>query len=151
MVGFYLVAHRLELSINDALSGTVFDDIDEMLLRIYYLYQKAPRKHRELRKIHVMYAGVMNYEGGVKPKKASGTRWITNKLEAMKICLDKWGLYIQHLEDHSKDKKVKSEDSAKMTGYLRKWKKARIPLLLALFIDMRNTVNFIKMLQRREC
>ena len=77
------------------------------------------------------------YEGGgVKPKRASGTRWISHKMEAMKICLDKWGLYINHLENISKDAKCKPEERAKMIGYLRKWKKARIPVLLALFIDL---------------
>ena len=95
MVFIWCIAHRLELALKDALSGTVFDDIDEMILRIYYLYQKAPKKLRELRKLHEAYAGVMEYEeGGVKPKKASGTRWISHKLDAMKICLDKWGLYM---------------------------------------------------------
>ena len=92
LVFIWCIAHRMELSLNDAFSGTVFDDIDEILLRIYYLYYKAPKKLRELSK---MYTGVMNCEeGGVKPRKACGTRWITHKLEAMKICLDKWGLYI---------------------------------------------------------
>ena len=112
------IAHRLELSLNDALSGTVFDDIDEIRLRIYYLYQKVPKEGvKGLRKMQEMYAGVVNYEeGGVKLKDACGTRWITHKLDAMKICLDKWGLYFQHLEDLSKDKKVNSEDRAKMTG-----------------------------------
>lgn len=28
---------------------------------------------------------------------ANGTGWILRKLGAMKMCLDKWGLYIEHL------------------------------------------------------
>ena len=43
----WCIAHPLELSLKNALSCTVFDDIDEFLLRIYYLYQKAPKKLRE--------------------------------------------------------------------------------------------------------
>ena len=31
---------------------------------------------------------------------------------------------------------MKREDKAKISGYLRKWKRSRIPLLLALFIDL---------------
>ena len=38
----WCMAHRLELAIKDALKGTTFDEIDEMLLRLYYLYEKSP-------------------------------------------------------------------------------------------------------------
>ena len=34
----WCLAHRLELAIKDALTGTFFDSLDEMLLRLYYLY-----------------------------------------------------------------------------------------------------------------
>lgn len=40
----WCLAHRLELSIKDALKGTWFDDIDNMLLQLYYLYEKSPKK-----------------------------------------------------------------------------------------------------------
>ena len=35
--GWY-VANRLELSLKDSLKGTKFDDIDELILRVYYLF-----------------------------------------------------------------------------------------------------------------
>ena len=64
-----------------------------MLLRICYLYQKAPKKLRQLQDLHETFKGTMDYlEGGCKPKKASSTRWIAHKLNAMKMILDKWGL-----------------------------------------------------------
>ena len=44
LIFVWCIAHRLELALGDALKGTVFDDIDEILLRVYYLYQKAPKK-----------------------------------------------------------------------------------------------------------
>ena len=34
-----LLTVRLELKIKDALKGTYFDDIDDMLLRLYYIYK----------------------------------------------------------------------------------------------------------------
>ena len=99
LVFVWCIAHRLELALSDALKDTIFKDIDEMLLRIYYLYQKAPKKLRQLRDLHEIFKGTMDYlEGGCKSKKASGTRWIAHKLNAMKMILDKWGLYIVHLE-----------------------------------------------------
>ena len=41
-------AHRLELACKDAFSSTLFKDIAEVLLRLYYLYAKSPKKSREL-------------------------------------------------------------------------------------------------------
>ena len=41
-------AHRLELACNDAFSSHLFHDVDEMLLRLYYLYEKSPKKCRDL-------------------------------------------------------------------------------------------------------
>ena len=47
----WCLAHRLELAIRDAIKGTTFDKIDDMLLKLYYLYKKSPKKCRELSEI----------------------------------------------------------------------------------------------------
>ena len=39
-VYIWCMAHRLELSLKDVLKNTCFDDIDEILLCLYYLYGK---------------------------------------------------------------------------------------------------------------
>lgn len=49
----WCVAHHLELSLKDALQGTVFDDVDEVLLRLYNLYENSPKKPGQLRELHV--------------------------------------------------------------------------------------------------
>ena len=41
-------AHRLELACKDAFSSHLFHDIDDMLLRLYYLEKKSSRKCGEL-------------------------------------------------------------------------------------------------------
>lgn len=41
-------AHRLELACKDSLSSKLFKDIQEMLLRLYYLYEKSAKKSCEL-------------------------------------------------------------------------------------------------------
>ena len=48
VVVFWCLAHRLELSLKDALKDTFFSSIDEMPLRVYYLYEKSPKTCREL-------------------------------------------------------------------------------------------------------
>ena len=42
------MAHRLELAIQDALKDAFFDEVDDMILRIFYLYQ-SPKKLGELK------------------------------------------------------------------------------------------------------
>jgi len=47
IVTFWCLAHHLELSKKDALKSTYFSTIDEVLLRVYYLYKNSPKKCRE--------------------------------------------------------------------------------------------------------
>ena len=47
----WCLAHRIELAIKDALNGTAFELIDEMLLRLYYLYEKVQRSSGSLKKL----------------------------------------------------------------------------------------------------
>ena len=40
----WCLAHQLELAVKDAIKGTCLNMINEMLLRLYYLYNKSPKK-----------------------------------------------------------------------------------------------------------
>ena len=51
IVWMWCLAHRLELGSKDALKGTYFEGIDDILLRLYYIYTKSPKKCRELNDI----------------------------------------------------------------------------------------------------
>lgn len=69
----WCVAHPLELSLKDALQGTVFDDVDEVLLCLYYLYENSPKKLRQLWELHNIYRQTFEFEkGGARPKRACG-------------------------------------------------------------------------------
>ena len=103
---------------------------------MYYLYKKAPQKITQNLDFEI---------GGCKPKKTDGTCWILHKLEAMKTCLDKCGLYIEHLKHLSSDKSIPSKDRQKMISYLKKWKQGRIPLMLAMFIYLLEIPLFLSL------
>ena len=78
-------AHRLELSVKDALKGTFFDQIDKMLLRLYYIYEKFPKKCRELEDFIGDLTKCIKFDDeGIRPVRANGLRWVTHKLSAMK-------------------------------------------------------------------
>ena len=47
----WCLAHGLELAVKDTLKGTSFDAVDDMLVKLYYLYKKAPKKCRALEEI----------------------------------------------------------------------------------------------------
>ena len=108
---------------------------------MYYLYKKAPQKINQNLDFEI---------GGCKPKKTNGTCWILHKLEAMKMCLDKCGLHIEHLKHLSSDKSIPSKDRQKMISYLKKWKRGRIPLMLAMFTDLLEIPLFLSLALQKE-
>ena len=92
------MAHRLELAVRDALKSTTFDMIDDLLLKLYYLYEKSPKKCRELEDIVCDLKNCFNFDdNGLKPVRASGSRWIAHKLNAMTRVVSKFGAYTCHL------------------------------------------------------
>uniref|UniRef100_A0A1X7TRH9 DUF4371 domain-containing protein n=1 Tax=Amphimedon queenslandica TaxID=400682 RepID=A0A1X7TRH9_AMPQE len=152
----WCLAHRLELAIKDSLKHTSFDLIDKMLLRLYYLYKKSSKKCRELENIinDLKDAFQLNHgqgDGGLRPIRACGTRWVTHKLSVMKRVLSKFGAYAAHLTTLSEDSSVKSADRCKFRGYLRKWTDAKYLLGCALFVDLLTSCSiFSKSMQADE-
>ena len=129
--------YRLELAIKDALKGTLFDDVDDMILRLYYLYEKSPKKCRELKDIVSDLQACLQFdEGGIKPIRASGTRWVSHKMNAMKRIISKYGAYTSHITSLMDDSSVKAVDRAKLLGYHTKWTSAKYLLGCALFVDV---------------
>ena len=73
MVFIWCIAHRLKLALSDALKTIEFQEVDDMLLKMYLLYKKAPKKLRQLEELHDLYQQTMRFEeGGVKPEKIIG-------------------------------------------------------------------------------
>ena len=56
-------------------------------------------------------------EAGVKPIRASGSRWVSHKLNAVKHILYKYRAYTSHLLTISEDHSIKTTDRAKFHGY----------------------------------
>ena len=132
-----LVEQKLQLAIKDALSGTLFDSIDEMLLCLYYLYEKSPKKCIELESLCAVLKECLEFdEDGIRPVRACGTRWVSHKVKAMKSVLSRYGAYTAHLTSLSEDKSVKASDRAKLKGYLKKWVNAKYILGCAAFVDL---------------
>ena len=67
-------AHRLELAFKDAFVSPLFKDVEEMLLRLYYIYEKSPKKSRDFASIVENLKNVFEFpaKGGNLPKRCSG-------------------------------------------------------------------------------
>ena len=63
-----------------------FDEIDDLLTKLYYLYQKSPKRYRELKTFSEIFGKSI-----AKPAKAYGTRWINHKLKAMETFVANYG------------------------------------------------------------
>ena len=133
----WCLAHRLELAVKDALKGTAFGAIDDMLLKLYYLYEKSPKKCRELEEVISDLKNCITFDDvGSRPVRASGSRWVSHKLSAMKRVLSKYGAYTNHLIALSEDSTVRSADQAKLRSYFHQWTDAKYVLGCAVFIDV---------------
>ena len=123
-----------------------------MLLKLYYLYEKSPKKSRELVDIVTDLKEFLYFDdNGIKPIRSSGTRWVTHKLCAMKRILSKYSAYTHHLAALSVDPSVKSSDRAKLKGYYLQWTNTKYVLGCALFIHILMPCSiFSKVMQNDE-
>ena len=130
-------AHRLELACKDALTSCLFRDIDEMLLRLYHVYEKSPKKCRELSDLIDDLREVFEYpEGGNLPVRAYGSRWISYKQKAPQRVVDHYGAYLTHISALTEECLIKSADRQRLKGYLLKWREARMLIGSALYVDV---------------
>ena len=130
----WCMAHRLELAVRDALKGSVFDLVDDMLLRLYLIYEHSPKKCRELKEICANLKQCLTVDpedAGTRPIRAVAHKW-----NAMKRMLSKYGAYTSHLLALSEDRSVKANDRAKLKDYYNKWVDAKYILGCAVFVDV---------------
>ena len=80
-----------------------------MLLRLYYVYEKSPKKCRELNDIITDLQEYIEFDSaGIRPVRSSGSRWVSHKLNAMKRVLSKFGAYTNHLAALSTDSSTRA-------------------------------------------
>ena len=81
-VAIHCMNHHLELAVKDALSSSYFDEVTSMLVSLHSVYQRSPKRLRELRDL----AEIME-ERIRKPDRAKGTRWAQHKSQVLKSFL----------------------------------------------------------------
>ena len=98
-----------------------------MLSKLYWLYQKSPKRLTELKEL--------SEKSIPKPTKADGTRWINFKYQEMEKVLSNYSPYMTHLEQlaHTNSQPKKHEE---IKGFVNKWKDASYLMHISIFIDI---------------
>lgn len=141
-------SHRLERSLEDALK-IYMEPVDTSLLHLYYLYEKSSKKTRELKLLYQEMKDIYNIEGnGIKPVRASGTRWVEHKLNAMTRLVEKFGVYTQHLQNVIADTS-KQCDRATVKGKFEKLVHASVLLRSSFFVDLLGPAKELSMVTQK--
>ena len=137
LVWSWCYAHRLELACKNALTSKLFKSIYEMLLRLFYLYERSPKKARELEEVVKELQVVFEFpKSGNKPVRSQGSRWINHKRKALQRVVDRYGAYVSHLTVLAEDSSVKAEERARLKGYLKTWTNYSTIVGCAMYIDI---------------
>ena len=139
-------AHRLELACKDAFSSSIFSSVQEMLLSLYYLYEKSSKKFRDLACIVEDLKQVFDLtQGGSRLIRSCGTRWITHKRKALQRVLDRYGAYIAHLSTLVEDRSINSGDRSRLKGYLLKWRRSEVLVGCALYTEVLKPLSILSL------
>lgn len=103
---------------------TFFVQVDEMLLRAYYLYKKSPPKCVELDEVvselrQCLEATDLPTEGGNRPLTACGTHFITHKVVALGRVTNRLGAYLCDLNGFVGNSSIKAVDRQKLKRLYR--------------------------------
>ena len=130
-------AHRLELACKDSFTSNLFRSVSEMLLRLYSLYSRSPKKLRELTDLVSDLKQVFEFpESGDTPLRSEGSRWISHKRQALQRIIEHYGAYMSHLMTLIEDSSVSSADRSRLRGFLVKWQQGKMLMGCALYVDV---------------
>ena len=144
------------MAIKDTLKSTYFDSVDELLLRLYYLYDKSPKKLRQLEEMvaslkECLDPSELPHKGGQRPLRACGTRFVAHKVSALERIIDRYGAYMNHLIALTEGSSVRTVEKQKIKGYIKQWCESRALFRNAFFIDLLRPASVLcKVLQDTE-
>ena len=129
--------HSLELAVKDTFNTTFFKDVDNMLLKLFYLYRESPKRLRELKMFGEMYD-----QSIPKLYKSYGTTWIAHEVKAMEIALNNNGIYIKHLESLA-NTDSQALKRAEIAGEVKSKKNGKFLIHLAIYLDVLTPLKVI--------
>ena len=109
----------------------------QCLHNLFYLYEKSSQKKlRELCLLHKTFKNIYEFQNKpVKPEKLHCTQWISHVVRSMTSFVDKFEVYIQHIENVISNA-TKYCDKATLEGKRRQMVEAEMFLKYSIFIDI---------------
>ena len=95
----HCLAHRLELSVKDAIKQSqpkLHDKSMTLLMGLYYFYKKSHKQRQQLRRTFELFAQTC-----VFPSRVGGTRWVPHTVRAIEIFIRAYDVFCAHLENAS--------------------------------------------------
>ena len=129
--------HSLELAVKATFNTTFFKEVDNMLLKLFYLYRESPKPLRELKMFGEMYD-----QSIPKLYKSYGTTWIAHEVKAMEIALNNNGIYIKHLESLA-NTDSQALKRAEIAGEVKSKKNGKFLIHLAIYLDVLTPLKVI--------
>ena len=129
--------HSLELAVKDTFNTTFFKEVDNMLLKLFYLYRESPKRLRELKMFGEMYD-----QSIPKLYNSYGTTWIAHEVKAMEIALNNNGIYIKHLESLA-NTNSQALKRAEIAGEVKSKKNGKFLIHLAIYLDVLTPLKVI--------
>ena len=136
LVFVWCISHRLELALQDSLEETL-SPVKNTLTNLFYLYKKSSKKTSRVA------SAIRRVEGSVRLRRwasetganSQGTRWIAHLIHSMTGFIDKFAVYLQHIENVIADTSKKC-DHTTLEGKRRQLINAEVLLKCCVFVDL---------------
>ena len=113
LVEIHCVAHRLQLSVLDAIRDhSYIIEFEGGLKKLFSFYNKSPKRLRELEEVANFLDGTVRKFGSIYE-----VRWMASKQGALNVTINNWRSVIFHLEDASA--RGTRDESATAKGILK--------------------------------
>ena len=110
--------------------------MDESLLHLFYLYKNSSKKVRELKNLYqILKEQFETYGNNIRPVMSNGTSWIDLRIRAMEKLVNKFGLYMQHIQNITPDT-TKQLDCVKLRGKFSTLIESNVILQAAFLLDI---------------
>ena len=115
-----------------------------MLLRLYSLYSKSPKKLRELTDLVSDLKEVFEFpEGGNAPIRSKGSCWISHKRQVLQRIIEQYGAYTSHLTTLVEDSSISNKDKTRQKGHLSKWQQGKVLIGRAFYVDALKALSIL--------
>ena len=95
MVEIHCVAHRLQLSVLDAIRDhSYISEFESGLKKLFSFYNKSPKRIGELREVASLLEEIVSKFGSLHQ-----VRWIASKQRALNVTITNWKSVVSHFQE----------------------------------------------------